>query len=312
MPMSISPEQVKQFEDDGFVIVENLFTTEELQPVIAELEGLVEEFADEAHAAGKLAQTYRDYPFGSRLAAIERELPESSVLIHNGGELRPNLARLWSSEKLLDIVEKFVGPDIAGHPIWCIRPKTPRTERMTVPWHQDTAYLAEAVEYTVQVAAWIPLVDVDANNGCMQVVRGGHRPSQVLDHKLEREVGNRESWYLYIDERDIARDSIVTCEMKVGSVLFLHNMIPHRSLENHSDGVRWSVDLRYQDPAQPSGMATHTEEPMVMRKADDPTFKIDWAYWTAEFKRIHDSHRGRIASDKFDTTVDGVWLERWK
>ena len=30
---------------------------------------------------------------------------------------------IWSDEKLLNIAEQIVGPDIAGHPVWNLRPK---------------------------------------------------------------------------------------------------------------------------------------------------------------------------------------------
>ena len=32
----------------------------------------------------------------------------------------------------------------------------------------------------------------------------------------------------------------------VRSILLFNNLIPHQSLENHSEGVRWSFDLRWQ------------------------------------------------------------------
>ena len=35
-------------------------------------------------------------------------------------------------------------------------------------------------------------------------------------------------------------------------MLIQHKTI-HRSIPNHSDHIRWSLDLRYSDPAQPSG-----------------------------------------------------------
>jgi hypothetical protein len=34
----------------------------------------------------------------------------------------------------------------------------------------------------LQVTAWIPLLDVDAENGCMQLLRGGHLPGKTVAH----------------------------------------------------------------------------------------------------------------------------------
>ena len=55
----------------------------------------------------------------------------------------------------------------------------------------------------------------------MQVLPGGHRPERVLNHKLEKKDGSvKDSWYLFIEDKDIPDEKIVTCEMKAGSVLF--------------------------------------------------------------------------------------------
>jgi len=43
---------------------------------------------------------------------------------------------LWTNERLLNIVEQLIGPNIAGHPVWNLRTKTPQNEATTVPWHQ--------------------------------------------------------------------------------------------------------------------------------------------------------------------------------
>ena len=73
---------------------------------------------------------------------------------------------------------------------------------------------------------------------------------------------------------DMQRD-VVTCEVPFGGMVLLNNCIPHRSLENHSDKIRWSLDLRWQDPRKPSGFYD-LKKPVVMKKADDPNHKIDW------------------------------------
>lgn len=56
-------------------------------------------------------------------------------------------------------------------------------------------------------------------------------------------------------ECDLEKD-IVTCEVPRGSVLFLNNLVPHRSLNNASDKIRWSYDLRWQRPDEPEGFCT--------------------------------------------------------
>lgn len=309
--MNITKQQIEQYNEEGYTIVENVFSTNELKPVLDEFEEIVNNFAEEAFLAGKISNKHEDKDVFKKLASLEKDFPGSSVLIHHKGELKPELAKLWGSKKLLDIVENWVGKDISGHPVWNIRSKTPQTVRMTVPWHQDSAYLKEGAEKTIQPAAWIPFLDVNQNNGCMQVIPGGHDPSRVLDHKLEKKAGVKDSWYLYIEDKNIPDEKIVTCEMKAGSVLFLHQLIPHRSLENQSEDVRWSVDLRFQNPKDEAGFHTGLVDPIIMRKSDDLNYTANWDEWFKGYGEEHTKFRGSIHKDKFDSTVDGTWLERW-
>jgi hypothetical protein len=308
--MTLSQSDVDRYFSDGFLIVEDLFTRAELQPVMDEIDSIVDDLARRLKSAGKITNIHADKGFYERLTALEKDHKGAAVLVHINGWLGPQLARLWSSPRLLDIIEQFIGPDIAGHPVWNIRSKTPDTRLMTVPWHQDTAYLDPGAETTLQPTAWIPFLDANAVNGGLQVLRGGHRAGSVARHRLESSVGDSKSWYLYIDEADLPPGEVVTCEMKLGSVLFLNQLIPHRSLENRSDKIRWSVDLRWQDPKLPSGDQGGAGV-IVMRKASDPGFTVDWDAWAAEQRLAYEKARG-LSGETFDTTVSGLWMDRWR
>src|ERR1700690_456876 len=139
--MALSQAQVDQYFNDGFLIVEDLFAPAELQPVMDEIDGIVDDLAERLYTAGKIRNKHADKGFYQRLTALEHEYKGAAVLVHINGWLGPQLARLWSAPRVLDIVEQFIRGDIAGHPVWNIRSKTPDTRLMTVPWHQDTAYL---------------------------------------------------------------------------------------------------------------------------------------------------------------------------
>jgi hypothetical protein len=178
----------------------------------------------------------------------------------------------------------------------------------TVPWHQDTAYLTSGAEHTLQPTAWIPLIDADSINGTLQVLRGGHRHGQVFPHRLERTRGHENSWYLYIADEDLPTGDIVTCEVPIGSLLLINQLIPHRSTENYSNMIRWSVDLRWQRPHEPSGF-DRVKECILMRTARDPHYRIDWTQW-AQQNRIADAMDAKPV-DPFAATVTGPWLHRW-
>ncbi len=306
--MRLSDAQLHQFHEDGFVIVRDFFKPEQLQPVVEWINGLVDRLAERLYAAGKIRNKHADEGFYTRLTKLEEEFPGAAVLIHIGGILGQALADLWASKGLLDIVEQILGPNIAGHPVWNLRSKTPLNPLTTVPWHQDTAYLTPGAERTLQPTAWIPFIDADAINGTLQVLRGGHRSGEVFRHRPERTRGHEKSWYLLIADEDLPEGEVVRCEMPMGSLLLINQLIPHRSTENVSDKIRWSVDLRWQRPDEPSGFEK-VKECILMRTARDPHYRIDWTAWAAK-NRVADA-MDKKAADPFDSTVTGPWLRRW-
>jgi len=350
--MPLTNTALDQYFADGSLIVRDLFSEAELQPAIDAINEKVDALAERLYASGTIENKFEREGFLTRLTKLEQAFPGAATLIHTGGILPQTFIELWGGKKLLDIIEQVLGPEIAGHPVWNLRSKTPHNPLATVPWHQDTAYLAEGSEDTFQPTAWIPLVDANKVNGCMQVIRwtagdgcptaGGtpaprverpgtpalrvERPSPaavgqasppdhstVYPHKLENTRGNKDSWYLYIDEADLPNGEIVTCEMPKGSVLLLNNLIPHRSTENFSDIIRWSIDLRWQRPGEPSGMEG-IKEPILMRTASDPNYKPKWKEWAAVSRQVglKDvlAERDRPISEA-DGIVTGPWMARW-
>ena len=52
--MRLSEDQVAQYFEDGYLIVEDVFAADELQPVMDEFEDIVDEWAERLYAAGKI------------------------------------------------------------------------------------------------------------------------------------------------------------------------------------------------------------------------------------------------------------------
>jgi len=306
-PAHLTAEQLARYHADGFLIVEDYFSDADLAPVIREVEGQVDRLAERLHAAGRIPHTCAGLGFQERLTALTRLFPGAATLIHIEGVLGPALAELWSSPRLLDLMEQILGGDVAGHPVWNLRSKTPLNPLATVPWHQDTAYLAAGNEQVFQPTAWIPLVDVDQSMGTLQVLKGSHRAGRVSRHHLERKGANNASWYLQIDPADLPAGEQVVCHMKKGSFLLLNQLVVHRSTENTTDRIRWSVDLRFQNPAQPTGF--DAIKPLILlRKAADPSYRPDWSSWAA-VDRVALANSKQ--DDPFAAHVDGPWLDRW-
>lgn len=83
----------------------------------------------------------------------------------------PRLFEFLLADEVLDLVEPFLGPDIA---LWSSHfiCKEPQVGRAT-PWHEDSAYWKGRLDRMDQiVTVWLALDRVDRGNGCMKVIAG--------------------------------------------------------------------------------------------------------------------------------------------
>lgn len=258
---------LNQLEDEGYIVVKELLKVEnDLQPVMEEYSLLLNKLSQSLYASGSISNTYENLPFDKRLTALlietngaiyqnlEISLPQNGIdfgtPIHHG----PAVFQLLRNPKLLDVIEKLIGPEIYSNPVQHVRIKPPQNLLSTdqqenslisqAIWHQDQGTVREEADETTILTVWIPVVDATEENGCLVVVPGSHR--QGLSLHCEMPAGTHE-----IPERFIESNR-KTLPMKAGDVLFMTKATMHSSLPNISDGIRWSFDLRY----NPIGEAT--------------------------------------------------------
>jgi phytanoyl-CoA hydroxylase len=246
----LSAEQIDFFKEQGYLLLPGAVDPAIFQPLIGEFEAIIEERARQAHAAGRLAEIYEDAPFERRMALVYRAMTEEDAAdlwgkVHGKNQKTAGMFGIITHPALLDIVESLIGPEILAHPQFNSRAKLPHHQATVVPWHQDLGYLREDADETFMVNFWVPLVDAPLESGPLQVIPGSHRWGLIPHSHVDG--------YLGIPEPELPPHTVVDCPMAVGDLLLIQHKTVHRSTPNVSDRVRWSLDLRYSDPAQPTG-----------------------------------------------------------
>ncbi|HEY8667487.1 MAG TPA: phytanoyl-CoA dioxygenase family protein, partial [Tepidisphaeraceae bacterium] len=181
-PYRLSRAQLDSFNREGYLVVEELFTDAELQPVIDELSREVDHRARELAAAGELPRTYAEDDFEHRLARISLHTPKVAFSIWDGTLSGPAIFELIRNSKLLDVAEQMCGPELIASAVYRLRPKVPQNDYGAVPWHQDSGYLEPYCDNTLMLTVWLPLVDATVENGCMWVMPRVHT-EPVLEHQ---------------------------------------------------------------------------------------------------------------------------------
>ncbi len=255
---SLTQEQREHYDSQGYLVLPNLVSLEELQPIKDSLSEKVESIAQELSERGLIQDLHEDAPFETRLGLLFSELTDREFNKYGRSwrERRPGFYDLMSNPRILDAVESLIGPEIFSNPVYNVRPKVPKVAVGAVPWHQDKSYWPDANSNPV-ITVWIPIVDADAENGCLQICPGTHR-KRVLSYHAEQRTGTQ---YTEIDEElieaAIAENGSVQVPVTAGSAILFNDRCLHMSTVNQSkERIRWSVDLRYQ-PTDQDPMRSH-------------------------------------------------------
>jgi phytanoyl-CoA hydroxylase len=245
---SLTAEQIQQFHEIGYLVLDDIFSDEDLQTVIDGINGEVDGFARKRQAEGKLENLYEDYGFEQRLAKIVEETGESAVQIWDNRESTfPAFFSLLTHERFLNRLESLLGEEIICSSIFRLRPKAPNQGQTNMPWHQDSAYFEPFCDSNLILSAWVPLVDTTEENGCLWFLPKSHKSGVVTHNNLEGKP------FLRILQENLPKHERPICvPVKKGSAVIFTNRTPHCSFENHTDQVRWAFDFRYQSTQLPT------------------------------------------------------------
>lgn len=233
----MTPEELAQFQQDGFLIVRNMASADLVQRMrnitmqgverrVAPLEfeaelqypGAPANEAEGSDTIRRLKQAHsRDYVFTEWL-------------------LNPLLRN-----RLKQILGQQVVCPLAHHN--CIMTKQPQFSSDT-GWHQDIRYWS--FEQRELVSVWLALGTEAQNNGCLQVIPGSHR-ELFAPQRFDSELFFRND--LAENEDVLARR--VFAELNAGDVLFFHCRTLHAATRNFSEKTKYSVVFTFRSLDNP-------------------------------------------------------------
>ncbi|MDQ3146285.1 MAG: phytanoyl-CoA dioxygenase family protein, partial [Actinomycetota bacterium] len=198
-PTTLSADDVRHFDERGYLVLVSQFTTEELTPVVAELD---------RHEA--------------KVAAHLDQLDDGRFLIAEAGAITfaPHLAARSATlaafarhPRLLALCRDLVGPDVDLYHDQAVYKKPEKPRRF--PWHQDNGY--KFVEPQSYLTCWVALTDATEDNGCPRVAPGLHRLG-TLAHAYVDPLG----WECFTDPEEVE-----VAAVPAGSVVVFSSLTPH-------------------------------------------------------------------------------------
>ena len=212
----LTPDQKRQFDELGFVILPNVFTPDELAAVETAIDPIEQEFEKRLRAKQANSEISSADAITFTIHLVKRS---------------PVLKAFAAHPAFVEVCHDLIGGDVRLYWDQSVYKKSSRPQEF--PWHQDNGYTY--VEPQQYLTFWLPLLDVDIDNGCPWIAPGKHR------------LGTLEHWWTDIGLKCLedAPDA-VRAEMALGDVVVFSSLSPHRTGPNLKVGtVRKAYILQY-------------------------------------------------------------------
>ena len=199
----LSANQLKQYEDEGFVSPINILSKERAKEVRNEIELIEKELPEELEKSGR----------------------------YNAHLISPLLDKVTHNPEILDAVQSLIGGDIlvCGTTLFIKNPN----EKGFVSYHQDAKYIG--LEPHNWVTAWVAITDSNENNGCMRIWSGSHKDN-LKQHEQKFNEGNLLTRGQTV--KNVPKEETTPLVLTAGQMSLHHPTVVHGSDLNKSDDRR--------------------------------------------------------------------------
>ena len=199
----LTSNQLKQYQDEGFVYPINIFSKEKAKKIRDEIELIEKKMPEELQKSGR----------------------------YNAHLISPLLDEVTHNTKILDAVQSLIGKNIlvCGTTLFIKNPN----EKGFVSYHQDAKYIG--LEPHNWVTAWVAITDSNEHNGCMRMWSGSHKDN-LKQHDQNFNEGNLLTRGQTIN--DVPKENTTPLILSSGQMSLHHPTVVHGSDLNKSNDRR--------------------------------------------------------------------------
>ena len=266
----LSEDQLHFFQENGYLVIENIVDQPACDALIQRSDELVSELKEEWKRAifstKNQEETSNNYFLTSgdkvRVFMEEEENPDNgshhvNKIGHNLHDLDPVFAD-FSHRSVFANIASDIGIESPGLIQSMYIFKQPKIGG-EVNVHQDATFL-----YTDPISVtgfWFAIQDATLENGCLWALPGGHKLG--LKNRFMRE--GKGTAFETLDETELPKEGYVPLEVKAGTLVLLHGLLPHYSEANRSSKPRqaYAVHVIDQDTDYPADNWLQREAPLM-------------------------------------------------
>jgi ectoine hydroxylase-related dioxygenase (phytanoyl-CoA dioxygenase family) len=228
--MLISQEQLDQFHQDGYFILERVIPDPVLEGLRAECQRYIEKFDALMEAKGVKQWDINTY--------------KKRYFISNRGNESPIITSFLFSDLMAEVTQTTLGETVYLFNEQYVVKAADRDTRFG--WHQDSGYIGHY--HTPYLSCWCSLDDMTEENGTISVLpykRAGMKPDDLFEHIVEEGTNDRVGYH--------GADAGILVEVPAGSMVVFSSRTFHRSGANTTQKMRRSY------------LAQYTKEPIMTK-----------------------------------------------
>ena len=249
-PHGLSTQQITQFRENGFLVVEDVLTPDEVETVAGRTDLIA---AGEAqHVPDTSIQLETVFRNG------EKQMANQVLSVRKLFNIAVYDPVMWEhvvNPKIVDIIADLLDTDdlkMYGDQLFMKAPETGSAQS----WHQDSASWRDILPMDL-VTAWTALDDATLDNGCLNFAPGTHRWSMLRRPQIAP----------FLEDLNDGRWPSQPAPLKAGSISF------HHSLTMHCSGANTTTNQRRRGYAVHYMRATSIKDEAVTDAPKMPPFK---------------------------------------
>jgi phytanoyl-CoA hydroxylase len=274
----LTEAQVAQYERDGYLVIPNFVSQESCDGLKAHVEQLLADFDPESirsvfdtedrsflnkdryflESGDKIRFFFETGAIDSDGTLLKPKELAVNKIGHAMHDIDPVFNRFSRTERLAAITDDLgVHDPLLVQSMYIFKQPYIGGE---VNCHQDSTFMHSTPNTTI--GYWIAIEDATLQNGCLWAIPGGHCTPLKELYVWQKDEG---AHFIYFDTTPWDLTQMVPLEVKKGTLIVLHGLVPHMSYANKSNISRHAYTLHVIDAS-----SIYPEDNWLRRSSDLP------------------------------------------
>src|SRR5438874_6839383 len=231
MKSQLTNEQVQRYQDNGFIVIENFLSPEELDYWRKSVTTAVEQRAG-IKIPGKNVKTGEADGINEDSDYFAKVFDQLLNLWQTNDSLR----ELMVDQRIGKMASQLSGAD--GIRIWHDQALIKRPWANPTAWHLDTPFWSFSDPRAISI--WVALDDATLENGCLFFIPGSHKLTSFDKITIGRNMDG-----IFEKYPQLKNSKTIATPIRAGSCSFHNGLIVHGANANMTNGFRRAMTCAY-------------------------------------------------------------------